>query len=811
MKLQRAIVLLAVIVLSATGRATTNYSFLGDVIRMNRELMGISVVCEDSVVVRIEFLLAQMLRVTLERSDYREPLLICALAEDSWDKVPLEIAESETAYMVKSSALDVEISKAPCRITVRDKQGRILNQDEPAMGMGWEGSEVRAWKTITPEEKFFGLGIKVGDVNKRGREWVMWNSDLPGYDWKIDPLYQSIPFFMGIRGGQAYGIYFNNSYRTRFNMGAGNFRYYSFSAEQGALDYFFIAGPKFSDVIERYTELTGRMPLPPLWSLGYQQCRWSYYPDKEVLALAQTFRDKKIPADVIYLDIHHMDGYRVFTWDPQRFSDPAVMLGQLSEMGFKVVTIVDPGVKVDTTYRVAREGLSGNHFVHYPDGETYVGEVWPGRSYFPDFSKPEARVWWGGLVGEWLMGGVSGIWNDMNEPSVWGQAFPTETVFNDDGRITSHKKIHNLYGLLMAQATYEGALCALPNRRPFILTRAGFAGEQRYTSVWTGDNVANEEHLALGIRMIQSQSLSGVPFVGTDVGGFIGTPSPELFARWIQVGALSPLFRTHTEYGSSEQEPWSFGENIEEISRKFISLRYQLLPYFYSLFYQASKSGAPLWRPMFWSDQDDERTYEYAYQHQFLVGDHLLAAPVTKIGQNFQKVYLPRGSWLDWNTEQKYSGNSTVIVDAPLDRLPLLLREGAIIPSQDVMQYTNEKPIDRLFVDIFPSERESHFEFYEDDGESFDYQKGNYRLTVWSCRLSGTVIEFSQSRAHDNYYVARRDLVLRVHAVATPPVDVLVDGRPLLGGLQYDEQKKLVTVTLHDDRSERKVIIRLPS
>jgi len=501
-----------------------------------------------------------------------------------------------------------------------------------------------------------------------------------------------------------------------------------------------------------------------------------------------------------------MDDYRVFTWNPERFPQPKAMLAELEKDGFRIVTIIDPGVKADSSYTVAQQGLAGDHFVRYPDGALYTGHVWPGRSYFPDFSRKQTREWWGTLVGEWLDGGVDGCWNDMNEPAVWGQAFPLETIFDDDGRISDHKKLHNLYGLQMAMATYAGARKAQPDQRPFVLTRAGFAGEQRYASVWTGDNVSNEEHLGLGIRMVLSLSTSGVPFCGTDIGGFIGTPSPELYARWIQVGALNPLFRSHTHYNSPDQEPWSFGEDVEAISREYISMRYRLLPYYYSLFYQSSLSGTPLLRPLFYHDQEDPRTFEWNYQHEFFVGEKLLVAPVIHLGQEMQKVYLPKGLWLDWNSEEVYEGPAEIIVDAPLSKMPLFLREGAIIPRREVVQYTSQQPIKQLQIDVFPSNNASEFQCYEDDGKSFKYTQGKYSLTSWTSQRTEEDYRFSQSRKHSGFELPPQEVALVFHRIESAPAQVLLNGTPLdatssgsRNFYQYDKQKKLLIVTMPKD------------
>ncbi len=797
------------------SQASDGYQFLGNVDSFSQIESGIVLHCENEQELHVRFLKPNMVRVVLQRPQFRQPLLDYPLAKTDWPAVEVKLQQEPARLVLVSSELKVVIQKSPCRLKILDNTGKVICEDDPGMGIGWNGREVRNWKTIAADEKFFGLGEKTGNVNKRGQEWVMWNTDDPHHDNHSDPLYQSIPFFVGMRDFQAYGIYFNNSYRSRFNMGAGNLRYYSFAAESGNLDYFFIHGPEVSRVVETYTELTGRMQMPPRWALGYQQCRWSYYPDKEVLRIAETFREKEIPADVIYLDIHYMDGYRVFTWDRKRFPDPVGLVAALQEIGFKVVVIIDPGVKVEPDYEVAQEGLAGDHFVKYPDGQVYTGEVWPGESYFPDFSRPETREWWGGKFKALLDSGIQGFWNDMNEPAVWGRAFPDEVLFYDEGRISSHKKMHNLYGFLMAKTSYDAVRHHRPDSRPFIITRAGFAGEQRFTAVWTGDNQATEEHLELGIRMLLGMGISGLPFIGPDVGGFGGTPSPELYARWLQSAVFTPFFRTHSHYGSSDQEPWSFGEEIEQISGKFIRLRYRMLPHLYSLMWQAHQTGAPIMRPMFWHHQTEAEVYEQAYQEQFCVGEGLLIAPVTRVGQRLKKVYLPAGVWLDLNTETVYRGGQTVIVEAPLDRLPMFLRAGAMLVSREPEQYVGEKNLDKLIVDILP-EAPAGYQLYEDDGESQDYADGAYRLTQFD--LTGDLTQsmtFTKSRTHDGLTLPERSILIRLHGLENDFGPVSLDGSELkqiqsdskADGVYHDPTGKTLCIQFKDHGNKQTVKI----
>ncbi|HET6630663.1 MAG TPA: TIM-barrel domain-containing protein [Woeseiaceae bacterium] len=805
---------------AARAPAPAGYTFIGDLLSWQPTASGIAARCAPGVGLRLTFLAPDLLRVTLARPEAREPLLEYPIARREWPALDVSVREEGERLVLDAGELRVALDRAPCRLTMIGRDGRVLAEDDPAMPIGWDGNEVRTWKRIEPADRFFGLGEKTGPLDKRGRQWVLWNSDNYAYTPDQDPLYQSIPFFIGLRGDAAFGVYLNNSARTTFNFGAGNHRYWSMAAERGPLDYFFFAGPGIPEIVDRYTELTGRPMMPPLWSLGYQQSRWSYFPDDEVLRLARTFREKRIPADVIYLDIHYMDGYRVFTWDPERFPRPEAMLDSLEELGFRVVTIVDPGVKADTTsgYDLAREGLEGGYFVRYPDGTPYIGSVWPGPSYFPDFSLPDARRWWGDHLVALREQGVDGIWNDMNEPAVWGKAFGLEALMGEGNEVFSQRRMHNLYGFLMAETAFEALRRGRPDERPFNLTRAGFAGEQRFTAVWTGDNVASWEHLQLGIRMLLGLGLSGVPFVGTDVGGFVGTPTPELYARWMQVGAFSPLFRSHTAANTPDQEPWSFGEQVEEIAREAIELRYRLLPYLYSLFHEAHTTGAPILRPLFWHYQDDPAAYAPENQHEFLVGSGLLVAPVVAEGATLRSLYLPEGRWLDLATGRVHDGGQRIVVEAPLDRIPMFLREGGILPLGPVAQHTGALARGPLTLEVFPAApgapnpEPAGFDLYEDDGISYDFEQGAYRVTRFRAIRDGAgAIHLARRVVHDEFAVEPREIVWRVHGVAEQPDAVLVDGAEARGagaGWEFDPERRLVTLRLREAGAARAVVIR---
>ncbi|MEM1723612.1 MAG: glycoside hydrolase family 31 protein [Candidatus Jordarchaeales archaeon] len=706
--------------------------------------------------------------------------------------------------------LILKVRKNPCRLEFYSCDGWMINRDDLGKGMEWDGEQVRCWKEMPENEHYFGFGEKTGPLDKRDQALTMWNTDNVYHYTPTDPIYGSVPFFMALRDGRSYGIFFNNTHRSSFDMGKESASYYSFGAERGPLEYYFIYGPEPKKVLFYYTELTGRPFLPPVWSLGYHQCRWSYYPESKVKEVASELRKRKIPCDAIWLDIDHMNGFRVFTWDKEKFPNPKKMIEELGRDGFKTVVIVDPGVKVEKGYHVYEEGLAHDCFVRLPNGELFTGDVWPGPCHFPDFANSKVREWWGLLFKELLDMGVAGIWLDMNEPSVFpNKTIRPDAVHNADGRLTDHREIHNVYGFLMAKATYEGLLRHQPNKRPFILTRSFFAGIQRYAAVWTGDNESSWEHLRLSINMCLNLGVSGVPFVGVDIGGFRRSPSPELFARWIQLGVFYPFCRNHTMTGTPDQEPWAFGKEVESISRKYIELRYRLLPYIYNCFYQAYKTGVPVMRAMFIEFPDDPHIFSgtidgYVSERQFMFGDWLLVAPIVYEGARTRIVYLPKGEWFNFWTNEKITGGLPIIVEAPLDVCPIFVKGGAIIPMRNVVQFSDEKPINPLVLNVYPSGT-SKVEYYEDDGVSFNYTKGEYLIVEYTCTKNGDTIKFEASEKKGNYNPGMRTLEVRFNGVELKPSKVLWNGKELQQGSQetpsweYFEKEKVVVVRVPDE------------
>ncbi len=642
------------------------------------------------------------------------------------EEIPHQVEDLDSSIRMLSDKLQVEIDREMMRFTFKTPAGEVVNEDLEGFGVSFMGDDKSVYKKIQEGERFIGLGEKTGNLDRRGMGYTNWNTDSFAYGPHSDPLYCSFPFYLGIHHHMAYGLFLDNTYKSHFNFGASNNRFASFTVEGGELDYYFIYEDSVVEIIKAYTLLTGRMELPPLWSLGYQQCRYSYYPQEEVYQVARTFREKKIPADAIVLDIHYMEAYKIFTWDEERFPDPGKMISDLREKGFQVVVMCDPGIKVEQGYTAYEDGLEQDVFIKYPDGTYYQGEVWPGWCHFPDFTDPDTREWWGKHFQDYVSLGVKGFWNDMNEIATWGQRLPDLMEFYFEGHGGSTKRARNIYGLNMCRATFEGTKHLLKGERPFILTRAGYCGIQRYSAVWTGDNVATDEHMLLGVRLVNSLGLSGVSFTGYDIGGFAGDTSVNLFARWISLGAFSPFFRGHTMVNSRDSEPWSFGEEVEDISRNYINLRYRLLPYIYSTFYQSHINGLPLCRSLAIDYTFDDLIYQTGYQNQYLFGPHFLVAPVESY-KDLTKVYLPQGQWYDFHQDKVFKGEQEIYVECPLTHLPLFVKAGAIIPMQSQVQSVMESPEPVLHLHLYYGDH-GIFEYYEDDGSSYHYQEDEYYI-----------------------------------------------------------------------------------
>lgn len=697
---------------------------VGRVITSNLENSSLSLHCENGYVT-IRFYRDDIVRIIMNPKE--QPSLCSSFAViKKPEEVSVSFTESEDDIKLSSGKLTVVIHKSPIRITLQDEKGEtIVNDYKTSMGFN-EKKEVICFKEMHQDDHFYGFGEKTSFLDKRGEKMTMWNTDVYApHNPEIDALYQSIPYFMAIRNGKAYGLFFDNTFKAVFDMKTSN-ETYSFWAEGGQLDYYLFAGPKPKDVLEQYTEITGRMPIPPKWALGYHQSRYSYQSEQEVRELVKEFQQRDIPLDAVYLDIHYMDGYRVFTFDEERFPNPEKLVKDLQQDGIHVIPIVDPGVKADPEYPVYQEGVNEDRFCKYLEGDIYFGDVWPGKSAFPDFTSSEVRKWWGEKHLFYSTMGIEGIWNDMNEPAVFNETktMDLKVMHKNDGNPKTHRELHNLYGLLMGEATYEGMKAQIDGKRPFLLTRSGFAGVQRYSTVWTGDNRSFWEHLQMSLPMCMNLGMSGVPFCGPDVGGFAHDTTGQLLTRWTQAGMFTPYFRNHSVLDSIRQEPWSFGGEYETIIRKYIQERYVWLPYLYTLFRQASLTGVPVMRPLVLEYPEDKHTFNLS--DQFMIGSDVIVAPIMKPDTNHRVVYLPEGRWVNYWNDEKLEGGKHHLVEADMTTLPIFIKEGATLIHGSVKHSTEQKETE-IKIHLYPSENGlDQFVYYEDDGKTFEYQQENY-------------------------------------------------------------------------------------
>lgn len=712
-------------------------------------------------------------------------------ADRSWAILPEALPQAPRVNVVDSSrAVEfsiangaVRVQKSPLHIQFLDVAGKLLESD--ARPMAFSAAAFRIWKQLPADEHFYGLGDKAGPIDRRDEAFTMWNTDMYGWQESTDPLYKDIPFFLTMRKGISYGVFLDNAYRSSFDFGRGERDTYSFGAEGGELNYYFFFGPEPKKVLQSYAALVGHVPLPPLWTLGFQQSRYSYFPESRVREIANTFREHKIPADVIYLDIDYQKGYAPFTIDTEKFPNFQGMIRDLGQQGFRLILITDLHIKKQTGYKPYDEGIAQDNFVKAADGSVFVGKVWPGDSVFPDFTLERVRRWWGTLYKDFVDMGVGGFWNDMNEPSVFERADKTMPLDNrhrtDWGVTLPHTAVHNVFGMENARATYEGLLRLRPNERPFVLTRAAYAGAQRYAASWTGDNTSSWNHLRMMTPNLLNLGLSGYPLVGADIGGFAGSPPADLLTRWIELGVFTPIYRDHTTKGTADQEPWVHGPEHEAIRRRYIELRYRLLPYIYTGVEQTTRTGIPLMRPVFLEYPQDERFYteqDTAFLNEYLFGRDLLIAPrVTEMLDPLQ-IDLPPGSWYDYWTGEKFQGGADVKLTPALDSVPIFVRGGAIIPQQPVVQYTAQKPEGPLQLRVYPGEQ-CEGSLYLDDGISFAYQKGDYLRVNFSCEQSVGAVKVKIAPPEGRFSPWWNQVEVQVYGINGRPSQVMAGGNPV--------------------------------
>ncbi|MFH5973463.1 glycoside hydrolase family 31 protein [Clostridium perfringens] len=643
---------------------------------------------------------------------------------DNLEKGEFIVEEDSNFVIIKGTKVLTFVDKNTTEISFKDLDGNIINEDFQPSFKDEEGNVYIS--KVNDCLAYYGLGEKGGDLNKKGCYTENFNTDDPETDDDSITYYKTIPFYVALKEEATYGIFFDNSFRSYFDMGKEMGDRIFFGAIGGQIQYYFIPGENIKEVVKNYTALTGRMEMPPLWSLGYQQCRFSYFSQEEVRELVKTFEEKDIPLDVVYLDIDYMDGFRVMTFKTPNFDDAAGLISDLKEKGIRTITIIDPGVKVDEEYDVFKRGKEGNHFTKKLDGEMFIGAVWPGDSAFPDFSNNDCREWWKSELKKFISEhGMDGIWNDMNEPCVFNNDHKTmlETcLHNSDNGVIEHKEFHNRYGFEMSRCSKEAQEELHPNERGFSMTRATYAGGQRYSSVWTGDNMSLWSQMRMSISMNANLGISGFSFVGNDVSGFGLDSSEELFIRWMEMGPFIPIFRNHSNMYTRRQEPWAFGPRAEKIAKKSIELRYELLPYIYDLYYISHKEGLPIFRPMIMEYEKDMNLLNM--REQFMLGENMIVAPVLYEGERSKTVYLPKGSWFNYFTMEKLQGGKWYKLPCELDEILVFVKEGAIIPTYNKkFRNVKERP-NNILLKVF-GENAKGFH-YNDDGHTMEYLEGKY-------------------------------------------------------------------------------------
>ncbi|MFN4198879.1 MAG: glycoside hydrolase family 31 protein [Flavobacterium sp.] len=696
----------------------------------------------------------------------------------------LQLTEHPQYYLITTSKVKCRVMKANAKITLFDLEDAVILDDE--LGFHWEesyeygGNIVKMTKHSQEGECYYGLGDKATHLNLKGKRVENWATDQYAFHREQEPLYKVVPFYVGLHHNKSYGVFFDNTFRTFFDFCHERRNITSFWAEGGEMNYYFFYGPEMKDVIKTYTHLTGKPELPPMWTLGFHQCKWSYYPESKVREIASTFRKLNIPCDAIYLDIDYMEGFRCFTWNKEYFPDTKKMVADLAQDGFKTVVIIDPGIKIDKDYWVYQEALEKDYFCKRADGPYMKGKVWPGECNFPDFTNPEVREWWAGLYKELIADiGIKGVWNDMNEPAVMEvptKTFPLDVRHDYDGNPCSHRKAHNIYGTQMARATYEGVKRFAYPKRPFIITRSAYSGAQRYTSSWTGDNVATWEHLWIANIQMQRMSMSGMGFTGSDIGGFAEQPSGELFARWVQLGVFHPFCRVHSSGDHGDQEPWSFGEEVVNIVRKFIELRYQLLPYLYTMFWKYVNEGEPLLKPLVYFDQEDVQTHYRT--DEFLFGNQILVCPILEPNAMGRRMYLPKGNWYNYWTNERVEGKRELWVKTDYDQIPIFIKEGAIIPKYPVQQYVGELEINEITLDVYFKYGKEKSLVYEDAQDGYDYNKGRFSLRTFTLTVKEQELMIQQHK-EGNYENGYQNFAINLHCLPFKVTKILVDNEEI--------------------------------
>jgi alpha-glucosidase len=778
-----------------------------------------------------------VVRIRVSRSDeFAEDASWAVLSEARQSRTTVKPSETADAVGFLTQVLRISIKRRTLALTVSDRDGNVVQED--ARPTEFHGDSFQVCKRMPLDEHYFGLGDKTGPLDRRDQAFTLWNKDAYNFQESTDPIYKSISYFMAFRAGRALGVFLDNTWRSNFDFGKQEANTYCFGASNGPLDYYVFYGPTPKQVVQTYAWLTGTMPLPPRWALGYQQSRYTYAPQSRVMEIADRLRADHVPADVIYLDIDFQEKKRPFTVDKDRFPDLPGMVSLLAAKHFHVVAITDLHIAKfpDHGYVPYDSGIAGDHFVKNPDGSVYSGIVWPGPSVFPDFTRAQTREWWGSLYKDFSKMGIAGFWNDMNEPSVFKTptgTMPEDLVHRIDEpgftkRSAPHAELHNVYGMENSRATFEGLRRINPDLRPFVLTRSTYAGGQRYAATWTGDNSSTWNHLRMTTPMIENLGLSGFALAGADVGGFAGTPQLDLLTKWFEISSFQPIDRDHAEKGTGDHEPWAGGPDSEAIRRRFIEERYRLMPYLYTLAEEASRTGMPIERPLFLEfpeaasdhhpiDIDPPATGE------FLLGrDLLVAAPPYLDKLDDYAVEFPTDAWYDYWTGKRVQkpvpvdpepnapispGDLvplTTWIHPDLGSLPVFVRAGSILPMAPLVQSSDEMPQGALTLRVYVGDAcAGHL--YLDDGKTYDYKKGVSLSMDFRCEASTEGLRIMVSKHQGSYPAWWRQIEIQVYGWRPTEHTATIDGKKI----EFEVSSVLDNVTLTIPDNERGALLEL--
>jgi alpha-glucosidase len=771
MKLFRAFLLLSALS-CATPSARAEIVSAGNIVSISTDSNGVDFVLSSGAAARVDFVDPAIARVRVNPSGALSSRISPAITTQALLPPNPVITQSGNSVRLVTTEMVVNVS-SPFRVSAWQADGTLMTQDE-TNAVSWDNQtyEIYDVRTHSPGEHFFGLGLFGGPIDRTGRSLTLRNTDNSAYTEFTDPLYQSYPFYYGLMAGEAYGVFLDNPAFPFFDMDSGTNGTVIFGAETNELNYYLIAGPQPFNVANNYSRLTGFNQLPPEWSLGYHHSHYGWTNEAEIMNIATNMRAMNFPCDSLWFDILYMDQQHQFTWDPTNFPDPLGFNNSLGALGFQRVYINEPCL-LQTDPLWSFLDASG-YFLTDGTGKTFVDTIWFGDVSFLDFTRNDLRAWYEQQLGTFLSTGISGLWLDLNEPA---DNFMPQAVYNFNGDPRPDLEGRNVYALEEAATAYAAELQLRPNVRPWNFSRSGYSGMQRYSHNWAGDAPSTFDALQTAIQMSISMGLSGQNQFGHDTGGFLGSPDGELFTRWLEFSCFTPLFRNHSTDTSAPREPWSFGEPYTSLIRQIIYRRYQFLPYTYSLFEEASRTGRPVLAPTFFYAPGDTNTFNQ--DSVYLFGPNLLVAPVFVEGSSNRSVYLPYGSdWINFWTDQRYAGGQTVVVSSPLGQTPLFARAGTILVRGAGMSYVGASADPTLSLDIYP-EGTSSFTLYEDDGSSFNYQGGAYLRTQIDCNWNHTAGQISIARVAGSYQPPGRDWSVAIHGISVAPASVLLNGAAL--------------------------------